>query len=248
VIIEVTRQALKQTLAVLRHVRWTDWRWLTLLLVLFTLSFVIADDRLFIVDGTIGLSLAATVVALFFTAIWFATRLLGDPERRHAGAVLPWLGWSLFAIALTAPLILFADGFMWFGPGEAMDAGFWASSVFYLILFSLTAPLVLRGTSAAVNRDVVWATQLHPFWSKNLPSLIFGYLAIQAPAWLIGEGVDGVITFGAIDETIRPMLLILSAALSTTLSIIGTAYLVACVQLALAHHEATVLPPEAQLS
>ncbi len=129
-----------------------------------------------------------------------------------------------------------------------MNAGFWASSLFHLSLFSLTAPLILRATSAAINGRVIWATQVYPYWSKHLLALIIGYLAIQAPTWLIGDGVDGLIEFVAVDEAARIVLLVLSALLSAALSIIGTAYLVACVQIGLAHHPDTQLPPEGQLS
>ena len=244
----VTVQALRQTALVLRQARWTDWRWVALVLVIFGVSFVIADDRLFLVEGTISVVIAIIVVVLFFASIWSATRLFGDPERQHKGSVSAWLGWALLAIALTAPVMLFAEGFMWFGAGEAMDIGFWASALFYLVLFSLTAPLVLRSASAAINKQIDWASQVYPFWSKHLGQLFVGYLLVQAPAWLMGEAVDGVIQFASLDDAAKLFLLLTSASFSTVLSIVGSAYLVACVQLGLAHSADAQLPREAELS
>ena len=245
---DVTRQALQQTLVILAQARWTDWRWIAVLLVIFGVSYVIADDRLFLIEGTIGIVVAIMAVVLFFASIWCATRLFGDPERQHQGSLGAWLGWALLAIALTASIMLFAEGFMWFGAGEAMDIGFWASSLFYLVLFSLTAPLVLRSASAAINKQIDWASLVYPFWSKHLAQMFLGYLLVQAPAWLMGEAIDGVIQFASLDDAAKLFLLLASASLSTALSIVGSAYLVACVQLGLAHSADAQLPREAELS
>ncbi len=246
--IAVIAEALRQTFTLLREARWTDWRWLALIIISLVLQIPFDDLGLIDLEDPTGMAATFAIVTGIFGVIWFMTRQLGDQNTHHLGAFWPWLGWTFASIIVFLP---FFAVYIYFEMHEwAFDLSprAWLETMLLSLAVGLSAPFLVKATSVAINRDIIWSKEISPFVYRNLIPLMAGHFLVIACFAVPAHYFDVRLASLELGQAETWVYALLSGVIWSAQTVFGTAYLVACVQMALHHNEDAQLPREAELS